>query len=266
MDASLVVSVQQSDQRLRRLRASFSRAGLFVFLPVGLDAVESALSEAGSPALGAYLPRVSFAVLIGDGGRAFFEAFEEDRRLRRDLGPVANPLDDFTERRFAEILREGLGAGETWRVLFPFVDHQPVLSFQKLGCAAGLPVPGPLGLQIHPTYGPWWSFRGLALLSFYDAPIVPSPPSELPISDSCHACAKPCVHSCPVSATTRSGFQAGVCAQHRLFNARAGIALCATSCGARNSCPVGSEHQYTERQISFHMKASLTMIDSFARR
>ena len=77
---------------------------------------------------------------------------------------LPNPLDRFTRAAITAARRAALGHPGRARLLFPFTDSVPALPFQRLGRAAGLGAPGPLGLQIHPSYGPWWAYRGLIAL------------------------------------------------------------------------------------------------------
>src|SRR5207244_8905062 len=103
------------------------------------------------------------ALLVGSGGRALFARF---RASPESADGAADPLDRYTRRTVVAALAGVLTseAGAAGRAFFPFVGSAPVLPFQRLGRAAGLAVPGPLGLQIHPVFGPWWSYRALLAL------------------------------------------------------------------------------------------------------
>jgi len=125
---------------------------------------------------------------------------------------------------------------------------RPVVPFQRLGRAAGLGGPGPLGLQIHPQFGPWWAYRGLLVL---DRPL----PAETPPGDGCAGCAAPCVAACPAGAVSRGGFDVVACRARRLT-----AEPCRLSCAARIACVRGPEHRYRDEELAFHMRASLTMM------
>jgi epoxyqueuosine reductase QueG len=130
-------------------------------------------------------------------------------------------------------------------VYFPFDGAEPLIPFQRLGRAAGLGGPGPLGLQIHPTFGPWWAYRALVVV---DRAL----PARAPIGDGCAGCDAPCVGACPAHAVARTGFLVAACHARRLE-----AEACRLSCAARIACVRGPEHRYTDAQLAFHMAASM---------
>jgi epoxyqueuosine reductase QueG len=134
-----------------------------------------------------------------------------------------------------------------YRLYFPFTDSVPALPFQRLGRAAGLGAPGPLGLQIHPGFGPWWAYR--ALIAIAGASIEPA---GAPVGDGCAGCPAPCVAACPAGAVRLTGFSVVDCHARRLT-----APACHLSCDARVRCVRGVEHRYTEEQLAFHMAASM---------
>ena len=129
-------------------------------------------------------------------------------------------------------------------VYFPF-DTQPLIPFQRLGRAAGLGGPGPLGLQIHPTYGAWWAYRALLVVDCA-LPALPPP------GDGCAGCDAPCVAACPAGAAQRAGFVVTACHARRIV-----AEPCRLSCIARITCVRGPEHRYTDAELAFHMAASM---------
>jgi hypothetical protein len=197
---------------------------------------------AGPGAIEALLPGAAGALLLGAGGREFFERFA---RAPEASDGAANPLDRYTRRVVEAAAESSLGAlGVRGAVYFPF-GVQPVLPFQRLGRAAGLGGPGPLGLQIHPVYGAWWAYRALVIV---DRALPPLPAA----GDGCAGCDAPCVAACPARAVARGGFVVSAC------HARRAIAEpCRLSCAARAACVRGPEHRYTGEQLAFHMAASL---------
>jgi ferredoxin len=189
--------------------------------------------------------------VVGSGGGELFDAFlgaPEAADGRPD------PLDRFTRATLEEAARAALEPlGVAHVELFPFVGEgagpaRTPIPFQRLGRAAGLGGPGPLGLQIHPVYGPWWAYRGLVVVDT-DLPAAPAP------GDGCAGCAAPCVEACPAGAVQRSGFVVAACHARRLT-----AEPCRLSCAARIACVRGPEHRYAEAELAFHMAASMPRV------
>lgn len=233
---------QPAPSTLAALRVRLAEDALHIVLPLSAAAFDAAVASApGAPRAGALVDGAAGVALIGDGGPGFFGRF-------RDAAPytsgAAHPLDDFTRACVAAAARDVLGArGLAHRLMFPFDGAGAPLPFQRLGQAAGLPAPGPLGLQIHPEFGPWWAYRALIVL--------PEPlEAEPPLLPWCPACERPCVLACPAH-PPRAGESpvAGVCGD---------------DCGARLRCPVGREHVYPPEQLAFHRRARLALSRSRA--
>ncbi|HEY7375056.1 MAG TPA: ferredoxin [Polyangia bacterium] len=184
------------------------------------------------------------AALVGSGGPAFFDAFAAARAEAADGAP--HPLDRYTKRIAEAAVAEALGPlGVAHAVYFPFDWAEPRIPFQRLGRAAGLGGPGPLGLQIHPVYGPWWAYRALVVV---DREL----PAQPPIGDGCAGCDAPCVGACPAAAVARAGFSVPACHARRLV-----AEPCRLSCAARIACVRGPAHRYTDGELAFHMAASM---------
>jgi hypothetical protein len=220
--------------------------GLNVLLPLEAAAFDAACAPvAPGLQLETLVPGARAALIVGSGGPSFFDLFKRESAERRDGLP--NPLDRFTRavvERTARAALEPLGVGYALR--FPFlVASGPHIPFQRLGRAAGLGPPGPLGLQIHPTFGPWWAYRALVVL---DTPL----PALAPLGDGCAGCPAPCVAACPAGAVQLSGFVIPACHARRLA-----AEPCRRSCAARIACIRGPEHRYTVDQLAFHMDASM---------
>ena len=178
-----------------------------------------------------------------------FELFREAPERRDGL---TSPLDRFTRAAIGAAAMEALdGIAGGYRLLFPFTDSQPALPFQRLGRAAGLGAPGPLGLQIHPDFGPWWAYRGLIALALSEDAWAAAASGE-PVGDGCAGCAAPCVAACPAGAVRLAGFSVVDCHARRLTSPD-----CQLSCVARIRCVRGPEHRYTDDQLAFHMAASM---------
>src|SRR6185295_6011683 len=112
--------------------------------------------------LASLMPGARAALVVGSGGGAFFEGFTRARDAS-DARP--NPLDRYTRAVVEEAARAALDPRGVAHVeLYPFLSAPVVVPFQRLGRAAGLGGPSPLGLQIHPVYGAWWAYRGLVVV------------------------------------------------------------------------------------------------------
>jgi epoxyqueuosine reductase len=222
---------------LERVRAALAEEGLHIVLPVS----QEGLDRAGiSLSLSDLLPGGRTGLVIADGGGEFFARF----RCSDGWGG-ADPLDHYTRQVLtAALARATGGASGSFAVHFPFSGEAPRLPIQRLGQAAGLPRPGPLALQIHPRFGPWWAYRAFAVVPWLasDEPALRSP---------CEGCPAPCVTACPGRAVAVAGFDLDRCAGQRLAQAE-----CAHACAARSACPVGAPERYPDHQVRFHMTAS----------
>lgn len=190
---------------------------------------------------------------MASGGRELFARFR-DAPERRDGQP--SPLDRFTRAAIAAAAAETLrGLSGDHRLLFPFTDSLPALPFQRLGRAAGLGEPGPLGLQIHPVFGPWWAYRGLIALALSDEAWAAAGADAPSVDGGCAGCPAPCVDACPAGAVRLAGFSVVDCHARRLASPD-----CQASCVARIRCVRGPEHRYTDEQLGFHMAASMPVV------
>jgi len=215
-----------------------------VVVPLGAAAFDAACAPVSSLTLGALLRGARAAAIVGSGGPAFFDRFAADSPEAGDGAP--HPLDRFTKRTVDAAATTALAAlGVAHAVYFPFDGAEPLVPFQRLGRAAGLGGPGPLGLQIHPVFGPWWAYRALVVV---DRAL----PASVPVGDGCAGCDAPCVGACPAQAVARAGFAIAACHARRLT-----AEPCRSSCAARIACVRGPEHRYTDTQLAFHMAASM---------
>jgi len=236
------------------LRSALAARGFNLLLPLSEAAFDGAcapvapalrlralLGEAAPPA-----GEAASAIIVGSGGRAMFERF---RVAPEAMDGVGNPLDRFTGSAVGAAAEETLGAaGVAHRIYFPFTNSVPALPFQRLGRAAGIGPPGPLGLQIHPELGPWWAYRALIALAGDWSDVAPA----TPLGDACAGCPAPCVPACPAGAVRLTGFSVPECHARRRT-----APACHLSCDARIRCVRGIEHRYTDEQLAFHMAASM---------
>jgi hypothetical protein len=253
---------------LARLRAELAGEGLFIVHPVTQAQLDRHDGGRGvGLSLAGLLPGAAAGLVIGDGGPTFFRRFSTRARAgacehhapadNRHSRQPHHPLDGYTTEVVpAAIARALAGPGGDhvrFVVSYPFLAATPPLPIQRLGQAAGLPPAGPLGLQVHPRFGPWWAYRAFVALS---APL----PDEPPLAPVCPGCAAPCIAACRGQAVTAAGLAVGGCVAHR-----AADPACHHTCDARVACTAGPEHRYPEDQLRFHMAASLVHIVGPAR-
>jgi hypothetical protein len=229
---------------LAALERALGDCGLNVVAPIAAAAFDAACAPVSTLTLDGLLAGARAAALVGSGGRGFFERFAAGSPEASDGAP--HPLDRFTKRVADAAAADALASlGVAHATYFPFDWAEPRIPFQRLGRAAGLGGPGPLGLQIHPVYGPWWAYRALVIV---DRAL----PSRPPVGDGCAGCAAPCVAACPAHAVARTGFAVGACHARRLA-----AEPCRLSCAARIACIRGPEHRYADAELAFHMAASM---------
>lgn len=231
---------------LTELAEALEALGLFVRRPLLPADLATARVDFD---LRAVLPGARGAWVLGDGGGTFFAGFQAAGRESADGAP--DPLDRYTKRVLGETFARVLGPqGSTYALRFPFGGGRTPLPIAALGTAAGIAPAGPLGLQIHPRFGPWWAYRALAVLA---VELPPAPPLARP----CAGCPAPCVAACPGQAVTPQGLQVSRCVCHRLADPG-----CHTSCAARLACVVAPHARYPHEHLAFHMSASLATIRS----
>lgn len=188
-------------------------------------------------------------VVIGNGGGAFWDAFQHHAKENPGWMTRDNPLDDFTrvviERELGPILR-----GVAHTIVYPFMSGGPTLNFMEAGKAAGLSGPSILGVMVHPVYGPWIAFRAAILLSeSIDAP------GEACGFDPCPSCiARTCISACPAEAVSLGGgWDIPKCLTHRVEME----ADCAPRCHARAACVLGPQHRYPDEELAYHQMRAL---------
>ncbi|MBF0356558.1 MAG: hypothetical protein HQL43_15100 [Alphaproteobacteria bacterium] len=179
--------------------------------------------------------------LLGYLGRELWPAFTSGRQDESD------PLDSWTKRVIDPLAAE---AGAV--ALYPFTGP-PWWPFQRWASKAEGLSSSPIGLLIHPLYGPWHGYR--AALGFKER--LPIEETPRPV-DVCAACSsKPCLSACPAGVFAKGNYDVEACSS-RL--ASTGNPCIQDGCLARRACPVGAEHAYSQEQGAFHSRAFL---DSF---
>ena len=181
-------------------------------------------------------------ILIGHGGKRLWDAVKAAGQ------PTGNPIDDFTvttlERWFADFL-----PGKHYQILYP--GDQPI-GLQALGKLAGWHQPSPFMVGIDREWGSWFAYRAVVL-----ADTNFQPTSAVERSNPCDSCpSKVCISSCPAGALNEAEFSLAKCLAYR----QQPDSKCRFTCLARVSCPVGSEHQYSEEQLHHTYSISLRYI------
>jgi epoxyqueuosine reductase len=180
-------------------------------------------------------PGARSIVVVASGGAALWEAFVADlRRHPEHLTEEQHPLDAFVRRAV-------LAASLPGRWFFAAAEAEVRLDFRVLGEIAGLGGRSRLGLLLHPTFGPWLGLRACA---FLDESLSPAPVAA---PDPCAGCPAPCVTACPGSAFTEGRWDVFRCSAFHAESER-----CATSCDARDACPVGAAHRYPADELLYH--------------
>lgn len=148
--------------------------------------------------------------LVGSGGKSLWE------HLPHPLNLDQNPIDNFSREQMNLFAKNYLGSDI--EILFP---HDSItLPLQKIGRAVNQSAQSPLGIDISPEYGLWFSFRGVFLTNNIPIDIINSS-----FSLPCNVCTdKPCTNSSEIKE-------------------------------ARLLCPYKNEHQYTLSQRQYHENA-----------
>jgi hypothetical protein len=90
-----------------------------------------------------------------------------------ELAGDPDPLERYTERTIDAAFAPALGASGA-RVLYGHRTYGGAfLSLQRLAVATGLGALAPTQLVIHPTYGPWFALRAVALVEGAAPPRAP---------------------------------------------------------------------------------------------
>ena len=223
-----------------RLDALLLAQGLMQLGVVRFDPGEPA------PELSDGRPAVS-VVLVGVTGGAMWPVFSAWRESVADRGG-AHPLDRWSEFALDHIADQ-LGAA----ALYP--SRAPYQPFQSWAMRAEGIKPSPLGLLIHPVFGLWHSYRGALAFAEWSDENADGADVLSAARHPCDACAeKPCLSACPAGAVSLGRFDVTGCRSY--LASVDGQAGCMTGgCLARDACPVGVAHRYSEAQVRFHMQA-----------
>jgi hypothetical protein len=177
-------------------------------------------------------PDCRSVLLIGNGGRAFWDAFEHapERSQRQD------PLDTYTRRLLATLVPDATA-------LYSDRRDATYLPLVALAERAGIGVRGRLGLLLHEQFGPWISIRAVAYLDV----AATTPPA--PEFDPCTNCAAPCEAACNGNVVSQHGLDIEGCFRTRIVDRR-----CRTRCDARKACVLGPEHAFSSDAVAHHSR------------
>jgi hypothetical protein len=232
--------------RWAALETALAARGLNLVGTASLAAYDAAVPR--DHALGPIAPEARTAVVIGNGGGAFWHAFETYCAAHPAHRALADPLDAFTRLAVEEAVGSLLVLPGT-RLLYPFRFPDDPVSFMHLAECAGLGRRSLTGVLVHPVFGPWIALRAAVLL-----------PAELHASrpadgfDPCPTCVeRSCIAACPAGAVTGRGWDIPLCASHR----GAAVDGCASRCHARFECVLGREHRYPADALAYHQRRAL---------
>lgn len=159
-----------------------------------------------------------------------------------------DPIDTFSQTQVSAWLNQQ-HPGQRFRFVFPGAT---AVGLQRLGTLAGWHHPSPFMVGVNSEWGSWFAYRAVVLT---DTAMVPTAP--LVSTSPCPACAsRICVSRCPANALS-DGFNLSACLDYR----RQPGSACQDRCLARNSCPVGEVHRYSDAQISYHYGQSMKVIE-----
>lgn len=184
-------------------------------------------------------------ILIGHLGRDFWAA----AKARGLHG--ADPLDQFVSECVNRWMVHSLPE-QVWHQVFP--GPAPV-GLQRLGDLAGWHHPSPFWVGVDAEWGSWFAYRAV-LLADTDLPVTPRRDTTSP----CDRCVdKPCVSACPAGALASE--PTGAWRLHACLDARKRPgSACVDRCLARNACPLGEPHRYSDEQIAYHYLQSMRHI------
>ena len=184
-------------------------------------------------------------ILIGHQGRGFWQALQ----ARGWHG--SDPVDTFVGECIQAWMNGPL-AGHAWVQVFP--GPRPV-GLQRLGELAGWHHPSPFWVGVDAEWGSWFAYRAVVLADT-SLPVMPRRKTTSP----CLSCSgKPCVSACPAGALASEqtgAWRLQACLDYRKQPGTA----CLDRCKARNACPVGESHRYSDEQIAYHYLHSMRAI------
>jgi methylmalonic aciduria homocystinuria type C protein len=177
----------------------------------------------------------SVTLVVGNTKRLwplFLEAFRST-----SLGDEAHPLDEYSRIHItAAASRVASALGVAHETRFSFDPPPNTVAIQRLAVLAGAAELAPIGLCVHPDYGPWLSLRAAVVLALPGPTASASPPT-------CSACvARPCMGPREkVMAMGAAGVSRELLAEHW-----------ETWLAMRDACPLGRDARYGDAQTRYH--------------
>jgi methylmalonic aciduria homocystinuria type C protein len=208
--------------------------------------LEDALAAYRIPSLGA---GETVALVVGNTRRLwplFIEAYAST-----EVGREQHPLDAYSRlhiTRAAEAIGQELGIAHLVRFSFDPPPH--TVAIQRLAALAGAAELAPIGLCVHPSYGPWLSLRAVIVLA------LPGPEPSAPAAPTCSRCeAKPCLG--PREKVMAMG-AAEVTRERLAEHWETWLAM-------RDACPIGRAARYSDQQIRYHYLKDRSALEPTAR-
>ena len=197
--------------------------------------------------------------VIANAGASFWTQLQSS-----EFKDAPHPVDAFSHALALQLIAAS-DAAEQSAVLYPSAEPVPLMQLGKL---LGWSSPSPLGLGLHPTYGPWFAYRAVIVspqpLQTLSSTVPSNPNTEQTDSfgSLCINCSAPCVTACPANAVSlANSFNIESCANYRLQTG----SNCTDTCHARYACPVGQQHQYSDAQTAHHMGRALISLANWFR-
>jgi methylmalonic aciduria homocystinuria type C protein len=221
-----------------RLAAALAAPGLDIVHPFPVAAFNDRADAAQRlPDLGR---ADALGVLIGNT-RALWAPFVAACAADPALRASADPVDRYVERCVgAAVDALGIRGIVRWAHAPP-----PRLPIQRLADATGLAPLSPVGLNVHPVYGPWLALRAAVVLDVAAPPALPA--AALPCGD----CPRTCGPAFDRARAAQRG-RFGLARTWRLWLA------------VRDACPIGRAHRYDEAQIRYHYARDRAALDARA--
>lgn len=184
-------------------------------------------------------------ILIGHAGRTLWESVTASGIVSDD------PIDDFSmqtvRRWFAQC-----HAHNAYEIVYPGTQ---LIALQRLGQLAGWHHPSPFMVGIDQQWGTWYAYRAVVVADTHFEPTA-----AVRGAHPCATCGdKVCIASCPAAAMDGGRFDLAKCVGYRKRDGSS----CKTTCVARVSCPVGSEHRYCDAQICHTYSGSMRAIERY---
>jgi len=170
--------------------------------------------------------------LVVAHGAALWDVFVTAIRGSESLRHSSAPLDHYTEQVVLDLQRR------TSTASVAFFSHRtaPVVPIQRIAHVAGLAGLSPSHMSVHPRLGPWLGLRAVVVFE------AAAEPNATPAAVyACEGCSAPCLGALERAQATPESWQAWL--------------------SVRESCPVGPDARYSDRQIRYHYTKDRTLLN-----